>query len=204
MRKVLVLVLVAAVVAVPAALADKPASKPVASQKGWVKLGGGKNYGTSVTGLALAGVTVAPLKPAATVSSATRFPITQGKLILSKANNVVTGATGGVNHVGGLLLTSGDKSARVRNLVVVANLVSGSPDASKLTAQVNGKRLDLATITLGTVRVSGSTVTVPVATITLTADAAAALNTALGTSLAGGASLGTATLTARLVGHGKA
>jgi hypothetical protein len=204
MRKVLVFALVAAVVAVPAAFADKPASKPVASQKGWVKLGGGKNFGTSLAGLALAGVTVVPLKPAATVSSATRFPITQGKLILSKANNVVTGATGSVNHVGGLLLSSGDKSARVRNLVVVANLVAGSPDASKLTAQVNGKRLDLATITLGTVTVSGSTVTVPVATITLTADAATALNAALGTSLAGGAWLGSATLTARLVGHGRA
>jgi len=40
--------------------------------------------------------------------------------------------------------------------------------------------------------------------IMLTADAATALNTALGSSLASGASLGTATLTARLVGHGKA
>lgn len=203
MRKTVVLVVLAALVAVPAALADKPTSKPVAAQKTWIKVGGGKNYGTVVT-LNSLGVTVTPLKPASTVSTNVRLPITQGKLILSKTGDAITGVKGSVSHVGGLNLTNGDKSVTVRNVTVVGNLVAGSPDASKLTAQVAGKRLDLATATLGAVTVASGKVTVPVTALALTQDAATALNAALGTTLAAGASLGTATLTARVVGKGKA
>ena len=91
-KKALLLMLALSLVAVPAALADKPAPKPkpIASEKTWVKLGGGKNYGTNVTLNAL-GVTVTPLRPGATASTAVRFPITQGKVILTTSNGVVTG-----------------------------------------------------------------------------------------------------------------
>ena len=109
-----------------------------------------------------------------------------------------------VGHVGGLKLVNGDKSVLVRNLILVANLTSGTPDASKLTARIAGKRVDLATVTLGTITVAAGKATVPLTAISLTADAATALNTALGTTLASGASLGTATTTARVVGKGKA
>jgi len=206
MKKTLVVATaLVALVAVPAALADKPAPKPkpIAAEKTWVKVGGGKNYGTVVT-LKSLGVTVTPLKPASTVSTGLRLPITQGKLILSKTGDVITGVKGSVGHVGGVKLTNGDKSVAVRNVTVVANLVSGSPDASKLTAQIAGKRVDLGTATLGTVTLASGKVTVPLTAISLSQDAATALNTALGTTLTANTSLGTATLTARVVGKGKA
>jgi len=206
MKKTIAIAVLAALVAVPAALADKPASKPakpVAAEKTWVKVGGGKTLGTVVT-LASVGVTATPLKPATTVSGNVRLPITQGKLILSKTGETITGVKGTVGHVGGLKLTNGDKSVAVRNLTLVGNLVAGSPDASKLTAQIAGKRVDLGTATLGAVTVAGGKVTVPLSAVSLSQDAATALNTALGTALVAGTSLGTATLTARVVGKGKA
>ena len=197
MKKALVLAVMAAVIAVPAAFADKPA--PIAAEKTWVKVGGGKNFGT-VAGLTLTGAT--PLGPASTATAGVRFPITQGKLIVTTSGGNITDVRGSVAHVGGLTLTNGDKTVRIRNLVVVANRV-GATDSSKLTGQLAGKRIDLATITLGTVTNASGKVTVPVAAINLTADAATALNTALGTSLTAG-NIGTATLTARIVGKGKA
>ena len=144
---------VVAAMLVPAALADKPPSKakPIAAEKTWVKVGGGKGLGTYVAlnnALAGLGIGAAPLKPA-TTDAGVRFPITQGKLILTKTGNplVVTGLRGTVGHVGGLSLKKGDVTVRVRNLIVVAN-VSGATDTSMLTAQVNGKRIDLASLKL--------------------------------------------------------
>ena len=201
MKKTLILLAVTALVAVPAAFADKPAPKPkpIASEKTWVKVGGGKNFGT-VAVLTLAGVT--PAKPASTVTGGLRLPITQGKLILTKAGADITDVRGSVAHVGGLEITNADKSATIRNLVVVANRV-GASDTSKLTGKLAGKRIDVATITLGTVTNANGKVTVPITAINLTTDAAAALSTALGTTVTAG-NIGTATVTARVVGKGKA
>lgn len=210
---------VAAATLAPVGLADKPATtgkdkpKPVASEKTWVKLGGGKSYGTWLKldgGFAgdLTGVTVAPLVPASDPSSddlGVRFPITQGKLILTfdtATPPAITGVRGTVVHVGGLRLTKGTTVVRVRNLVVVAN--KAATDTSKLTAQVNGKRIDFAKLTFSSVpTISGRTVNVNAVQATLTAAAATALNQAFGTTLDENDVVGTATVKARLVGKGK-
>ena len=189
----------AAFIAVPAAFAGKPTPKPIAAEHNWVKVGGGKDFGT-VAALTVAGAT--PLRPGSAVTGGVRFPISQGRLILTMSGSDVTDVRGSVSHVGGLTLTNADKSVRVRNLIVVANRV-GATDTSTLTGQVAGKRITLATITLGAVTNASGKVTVPITAINLTADAASTLNTALGTSLAAG-NIGTATLTGHLVGKGKA
>ena len=153
--------IVAAAMLVPAALADKPASKskPIAAEKTWVKVGGGKGYGTYL------------------------------KL--------------------GLSLKEGDVTVRVRNLVIVANVATVaavSTDTSKLTAQVNGKRIDFATLKFGAFPViAGKTVTASVAEVRLTAAAASALNGAFGGSaILENTLVGSAMMKARLIGKGKA
>jgi hypothetical protein len=216
---------IAAAMLVPAALADKPASKskPIAAEKTWVKVGGGKGYGTYLkldaafaTALKGLGIAAAPLTPASDPGDSPdmgiRFPITQGKLILSsdQTTKAVNGVRGTVGHVGGLSLKKGDVTVRVRNLIIVANVVTAAAvttDTSKLTAQVNGKRIDFATLKLTLPpTIVGKTVTVGATDVKLTAAAAAALNKAFGTTLdaATAPAVGTATMKARLVGKGKA
>lgn len=208
---------VAAATLAPVGLADKPATtgkdkpKPVASEKTWVKLGGGKGLGTYVVlngALSGLGITAAPLTPATAPSTTAdpdvRFPITQGRLVLTQTgpSAPITGVRGTIGHVGGLSLTKGDAVVRVRNLVVVAD-VNGSTNTSKLTAQVNGKRIDLALLKLGAPAVAGKTVTVAVSEIKLTTAAAAALTAAFPGTTVPEAVIGTATVKARLVGKGK-
>jgi hypothetical protein len=210
-----------AAVLVPAALADKPTTKPndakqkpVASEKSWVKLGGGRAYGTYLVldaGFASAltgpGVTVTVLKPAkdttGTSGMGIRFPITQGKLVLMTSGQpaVLSGMKGTIGHVGGLKLVQGKKVVRVRNFVIV---VDTSKDVAKVTAQVNGKRIWFATLTSFTLpELKGKKVTVEKVELTLSEMAATALNGAFGSSLSMGAKVGTATVQARLVGKGK-
>jgi len=74
----------------------------------------------------------------------------------------------------------------LRNVIVVGNLVAGSADASKLTAQVAGKRIDLATATLGAVTIASGKVTVPVTALLLAPEAAHRSQQALGTTLTAG------------------
>lgn len=212
---------VAAATLAPVGLADKPQTtgkdkpKPVASEKTWVKLGGGKAYGTYLkldggfaSALGGAGVAAAPLVPASdpsdTPDMGIRFPITQGKLVLtfnSATPAAITGVRGTIDHVGGLKLTKGTTVVRVRNLVVVAN--KAATDTSKLTAQVNGKRIDFATLTFTAwLSIAGKNVTVENVTVKLSAAAATALNQAFGASFAADTTVGTATVKARLVGKG--
>jgi hypothetical protein len=210
---------VAAAMLAPVGLAEKPASKqkPIAAEKTWVKLGGGKGYGTYLKldagfagALSGAGVVAAPLAPASDPTDnpdmGIRFPITQGKLILSYTTAqppVLAGVRGTIAHTGGLSLKKGSVTVRVRNLVIVAN--KAATEASKLTAQVNGKRIDFATLTFSSwPEIAGKNVTVNGVGVKLTAAAAAALNTAFGTSLAADTTVGTAMVKARLVGKGKA
>ena len=213
----------AAAMLVPAALAEKPApkTKPIAAEKTWVKVGGGKGYGTYLkldtafaTALTGLGIAAAPLTPASDPSDSPdlgiRFPITQGKLILSYTTTLpktVNGVRGTVGHVGGLSLKKGDVTVRVRNLTIVANVVTAATDTSKLTAQVNGKRIDFATLKLTLPpTIAGKAVTVAATDVKLTAAAVAALNAAFGTTLDASTApaVGTATMKARLVGKGKA
>ncbi len=213
---------VAAATLAPVGLADKPATtgkdkpKSVAAEKTWVKLGGGKGFGTFLKldggfagALTSAGITAAPLAPASdpndTPDMGIRFPITQGKLILTfntATPPVITGVRGTVGHVGGLKLTKGSTVVRARNFVIVANVAT--TDTSKLTAQVNGKRIDFATVKFGGVpTISGNTVTVASAELRLTATAATALSQAFGATINADTLVGTAMVKARLVGKGK-
>jgi len=217
---------VAAAMLVPAALADKPASKskPIAAEQTWVKVGGGKGYGTYLkldaafaTALTGLGIAATPLTPASDPSDnpdlGIRFPITQGKLILSYTTvlpKAVNGVRGTVGHVGGLSFKKGDVTVRVRNFVIVANVATAggvTTDTSKLTAQLNGKRIDFATLKLTLPpTIVGRTVTVGATDVKLTAAAVAALNKAFGTTLDASTAptVGTAAMKARLVGKGKA
>lgn len=214
-----VAVAVAAVLA-PVGLADKPTTgpgskqKPIAAEKTWVKVGGGAAYGTYLkldagfaSALTGAGIAAAPLKPAgAAGDKGIRFPITQGKLILGYDKSTppkVSAVRGTIGHVGGLSLTKTTTMVRVRNLVIVANV--STTDTSKLTAQVNGKRIDFATLKFTAFpTVADRKMSVTGVEARLSADAAAALNKAFGTSLAANTLVGTAAVDARLVGKGRA
>ena len=209
-----------AAVLVPAGLADKPTTKPnddkqkpVASEKSWVKLGGGRAYGTylvldtgfqdALTGL---GVEVTLLKPANDPNDdpdkGFRFPIRQGKLVVmaDAKTAAITGMKGTIGHVGGLKLVQGKRVVRVRNFVIVVD----TTDVSKVTAQVNGKRIWFATLmSFNWPEVDGKKVNVENVQLTLSDAAATALNAAFGaTALSAGAKVGTATVQARLVGEG--
>lgn len=213
---------VAAATLAPVGLADKPQTtgkdkpKPVASEKTWVKLGGGKAYGTYLkldsgfaNALGSAGVAAAPLGPASDPNDnpdmGIRFPITQGKLVLTfntATPAALIGVRGTVGHVGGLKLTKGSTVVRVRNFVVVAN--KSATDTSKLTAQVNGKRIDFANLTFTAwPSIAGKNVTVENVTVKLSSAAATALSQAFGASFAADTMVGSATVKARLVGKGK-
>jgi hypothetical protein len=207
-----------AAVLVPAGLADKPTTKPnddkqkpVASEKSWVKLGGGRAYGTYLTfdagfASALGGAKVTLLKPANdpkdTPDMGFRFPVTQGKLVVmvDAKTAAITGIKGTIGHVGGLKLVQGKKVVRVRNFVIVVD----TPNVAKVTAQVNGKRIWFATLTsFNWPKVEGKKVTVDNVELTLSDKTATALNAAFGTALSASAKVGTATVQARLVGKGK-
>ncbi len=208
---------VAAAMLTPVGLAAKPTTKPndktpIASEKTWVKIGGGKGYGTYLkldAGFAAAAASLAPtpLKPAgAAGDKGIRFPITQGKLVVGFDSGTppkVNAVRGTIGHVGGLSFTKGTTVVRVRNLVIVAN--ASTTDTSKLTAQVNGKRIDFATLKFTAFpTIAGKNVSVSGVQVWLSADAATALNTAFGTSLAANTLVGTASVEARLVGKGRA
>ena len=92
----------------------------------------------------------------------------------------------------------------LRNVIVVGNLVAGSADASKLTAQVAGKRIDLATATLGAVTIASGKVTVPVTALLLAPEAAHRSQHSTRHHTHRRDVVGTATVTAPAVGKGKA
>lgn len=208
---------VAAAMLTPVGLAAKPTTKPsdkkpIAAEKTWVKVGGGKSYGTYLkldTGFttAVASLAPTPLKPAGTAGDkGIRFPITQGKLVLGFDTSTppkVNAVRGTIAHVGGLSFTKGTTVVRVRNLVIVASV--STADTSKLTAQVNGKRIDFASLKFTAFpTIVGKKVSVSGVEVRLSAGAATALNAAFGTSLAANTLVGTASVEARLVGKGKA
>jgi hypothetical protein len=206
---------VTAAMLAPVGLAGKPTTKPndnkpIAAEKTWVKIGGGTGYGTYLkldAGFqsAVASLAPTPLKPAgAAGDKGIRFPITQGKLVLKfdkSASPKVNEVRGTIGHVGGLSFTKGTTVVRVRNLVIVADTTG----TSKLTAQVNGKRIDFASLKFTSFpTIAGQKVSVSGVEVRLSADAVAALNAAFGTSLAANTLVGTASVEARLVGKGKA
>ena len=133
------------------------------------------------------GVTAGVVEPASAESDGLNFPITGGKV------NAETFA-GSIRHSGGISLTAG--STRVELTEFTIN-VDAEPD---LTALVGGQRVSILTLDLANLQASvkGRRITLGGVVAKLTADAAAALNTAFGvTAFTEGLTLGTATVKAR-------
>jgi hypothetical protein len=154
--------------------------------------------------LADAGVTIKAGKPAK-ADAPLKFPITNGRAIVAVADGKITVKSASLKHVRGMTLTQGEKSLKLRN-----PWVSVTETGGKLTAQVNGKRLQVATVEGGDVAlaVSGKrnrAVTVTGVTLKLTdavAKALAAFFALPEGSVAADTPLGTAEVETRIVGKG--
>jgi hypothetical protein len=140
--------------------------------------------------LASLGVSVSPLKPARAGEGGIAFPITSGR---ADARTLA----GSIRHSGGLRLAKGDTVVDLRRFTIRLD------DAPDLTAAVGGSRLSILDLDLSgaTIDAGKRRVTVSGVKATLTAAAADALNSALGTTaFAEGLEIGTATVSARLAG----
>jgi hypothetical protein len=159
------------------------------------------------TTLSGAGVTVTANKPAKAGDTVGqfKFPITNGRALASTTDGTITVTSASLKHVGGLTLTQGEKSLTLRNPWVAV-----TPSGGKLTAQIAGKRYDVATVEGGDVALTitgkrNRSVAVTGVTLKLTKAAADALVATFGldpATVAEGATLGTATVATRIVGKG--
>jgi hypothetical protein len=136
------------------------------------------------------GVTASPIGPAtAGDDGALRFPITGGTL-------QPAALTGTISHSGGILLAKGSTKVALRKFEITLD------DTPTLSAKVGGARVDILTLDLAALQVTeGADGTLVLGGVVgrLTAEAAAALNTAFGTdAFAQGLVLGTATVDAKL------
>ena len=162
--------------------------------------------------LKTAGVTLTANKPAKAAANAddatatdVKFPITTGRAFVTTTDGKITVTSASLKHVGGLTLTKADKSLTLRN-----PWVSATPTGGKLTAQIAGKRYDVATVEGGDVAltISGKrnrNVAVTGVTLKLTKAAADALVATFGldpATVGEGTTLGTATVATRIVGNG--
>jgi hypothetical protein len=132
-------------------------------------------------------VRVTPVAPArAGADNNVAFPITQGKV---NARSLA----GSIAHGGGLTFSAGATS------VTVSDFVIETVPEPKLTALLGGARVDLLALELDDLEreARGRRLTLGGVVAKLNPGAAAALNRAFGTSaLAGGLTIGTATVTA--------
>ncbi|MFN8131173.1 MAG: hypothetical protein U0R70_06450 [Solirubrobacteraceae bacterium] len=191
-------------------LAAKPANpgKPGKPGKTTIKVSRGATTLTLDTGVTTAlsgkGVTIKVLKPARSTADGPAFPITQGRLTVTKANGTITGVTGAIAHTGGLQLSNGVKTVRLRNLVIK---LDAKPD---LTAQVKlgtgaTARTSVFDVApdLTKISVTGGkkkTVTATDVAVKLNAASAGVLHSYFGTSFAPGDTVGTAVVKTRIVG----
>jgi hypothetical protein len=191
-------------------LAAKPANpgKPTKPGKTTIKVSRGATTLTldpAVT-KALEGVTIKVLRPARSTADGPAFPITQGRLAVTKTNGAITKVTGAIAHTGGLQLSKGDKTVRLRNFIIKLD------DAPDLTAQVKlGKGAtartsvfdlapDLTKISVEGTKKHKKTVTATGVVVKLNAASAGLLNQYFGTSFANDATVGTAVVKTRIVG----
>jgi hypothetical protein len=144
------------------------------------------------TAAALTSLGVAPsvISPGTASASGLEFPVTGGRIAVGTF-------VGQIPHSGGIALTAGSTRVELKNFVII---VSGNP---RLSAQVGDSstrvslNLDLSGIRAG---VSNRTAVVRDAKVSLSAEAAAALNAAFGvTALTEGLPLGVADVRARVL-----
>jgi len=164
-----------------------------------------------VDGLTASGTTLSVNKPAKTTDDGTAFPITNGRVKVTKdGTGAITAATGKINHTGGLTLTKGDSTIVLRNLRIVLD------DAPDLTAavSVNGSEFSrvsiadlevdlsqIATSTTGTKKHPKRWLTVDDVVVSLNQTSVDALNATFGTTFSAGDQLGTADVKTRIVGR---
>jgi len=131
-----------------------------------------------------AGITITPVAPA-TAHTVLLFPVSGGQV-------VVATLAGTIEHSGGLILSHGGKSVQLANFTV-------DTSTKQLTALVAGQRVPIFELNLASLkRATGPNGTVIASDIrmTLTAQAATALNSALGLStFVPGLPFGVATVT---------
>jgi len=131
-----------------------------------------------------AGITITPVAPA-TAHTVLLFPVSGGQV-------VVATLAGTIEHSGGLILSHGAKSVQLANFTV-------DTSTKQLTALVAGQRVPIFELNLASLkRATGPNGTVIASNIkmTLTAQAATALNSALGlSSFVPGLPFGVATVT---------
>lgn len=144
------------------------------------------------TAAALTSLGVAPsvISPGSASAAGLEFPVTAGRVAVGTF-------VGQISHSGGIALTAGATRVELKNFVII---VSGTP---RLTAQVGDSstrvalNLDLSGIRAG---VSNRTAVVRDAKVSLSAEAAAALNAAFGvTALTEGLPLGVADVRAKVL-----
>ena len=129
-------------------------------------------------------ITVAPVKPA-TAGKALVFPVTGGSI-------VVKTLAGTLDHSGGLTFSKGGKTVKLTSFRIDTN-------AKQLTAEAGGQRVPIFDLNLASLkRATGPNGTVVASNIrlTLTSEAATALNDGLGVKVfAPGLGFGNATTT---------
>jgi hypothetical protein len=144
------------------------------------------------TAAALTSLGVAPsvISPGSASAAGLDFPVTGGRIAVGTF-------VGQIPHSGGIALTAGSTRVELKNFVII---VSGTP---RLTAQVGNSstrialKLDLSNIRAG---VSNRTAVVRDAKVSLSAEAAAALNAAFGvTALTEDLPLGIADVRAKVL-----
>lgn len=194
-------------------LAAKPANpgkptKPTKPGKITIKVSLGATTLTldPAVATALEGVTIKVLRPARSTADGPAFPITQGRLAVTKTNGAITKVTGAIAHTGGLQLSKDGKTVRLRNFIIKLD------DAPDLTAQVKlGKGAaartsvfdlapDLAKISVEGTKKHKKTVTATGVVVKLNATSAGLLNSYFGTNFAPGDPIGTAVVKTRIVG----
>lgn len=130
------------------------------------------------------GITVTAVAPA-TAKTTLLFPVSGGQV-------VVATLVGTINHTGGLTFSHSGKSVTLTNFVINTN-------TKQMTATVGGQSVPIFALNLASLkRVSGPHATVVASGIrlTVTSQAATALNSGLGVStFKGGMAFGIATLT---------
>lgn len=116
----------------------------------------------AVAKLTGAGAAWQVLKPAKDSSSTTEvdpsFPVTNGRLKITKTGDAVTAVTGKISHVGGLSLTEGASNITLRNLRIVLDAaphltalvsVNGSDAARGAVADLDVDLTKVSTATAG-------------------------------------------------------
>jgi hypothetical protein len=135
--------------------------------------------------LKAAGVSIAPIAPATAKTGVLIFPESGGQI-------VVTTLSGTINHTGGVTLSHEGRSIQLTGFVL-------NTTTRQITTSVGGQTVPIFNLDLASLkRASGpnGTVVVSNVTLTLTAEAASALNSSLGvTILKEGLPFGVATLT---------